>query len=298
MRGDAVKVFLSWSGNESRQLALALSAWLPKVLQVAVPFVSAVDIDKGEAWVTKLQSELETTDFGIVCVTPNNLTAPWLHFEAGALGKTVDSRVCPVLLGVTKDEVRGPFKQLQVTSLDRDDIGLLLKSMNKAAGSPVAELILAEAVEVWWPRLEAKIREINVANDPDPDLRGHEPDQPHLSERELMKEVLAEIRQLRRGERGRVSLSKSDAGREPAPRAVFARVLNKAANMHDPDAEVLWNGSFLSVEMPNYSGYLSDEFKSVARDVAMQVGGIVRVNKAGHELVVFTPDGQDNELPF
>jgi hypothetical protein len=47
--------------------------------------MSAEEIGSGVRWNAELASALDATNFGIVCVTKSNLTAPWLLFESGAL---------------------------------------------------------------------------------------------------------------------------------------------------------------------------------------------------------------------
>lgn len=78
-----MKVFISWSGNISLKVALVFRDWLPSVIQSIEPYVSSEDIDKGARWSTDIAKELENSTFGILCVTKENLEAPWLSFEAG-----------------------------------------------------------------------------------------------------------------------------------------------------------------------------------------------------------------------
>src|SRR5260370_7231044 len=87
---EANNVFLSWSGPRSKSAAEALKDWLPNILQTARPWMSATDIEKGTRWREEVAAALDTMKAGIICLTPENLTAEWLLFEAGALSKIRD----------------------------------------------------------------------------------------------------------------------------------------------------------------------------------------------------------------
>src|SRR4051812_20656156 len=98
---DKSKVFLMWSGSLSKSVAQALHKWIPFVIQTVQPFMSSEDIRKGQRWGLEIGSELQATQFGIACLTADNLTAPWIHFEAGAISKQItDSRVAALRINV------------------------------------------------------------------------------------------------------------------------------------------------------------------------------------------------------
>jgi hypothetical protein len=92
-----MKLFICWAGERSKEIATFLHDWLPKVHQNIEPFMSAEDIGKGKRWINVLADHLEGSDFGLVCLTSENLTTPWLHFEAEALSKITGSHVVPIL---------------------------------------------------------------------------------------------------------------------------------------------------------------------------------------------------------
>ncbi|PUB10796.1 hypothetical protein [Paenisporosarcina sp. OV554] len=46
-KNRGMKVFLSWSGDISKEIEKEFKEWLPNVLQFTKPFVSAEDIDAG-----------------------------------------------------------------------------------------------------------------------------------------------------------------------------------------------------------------------------------------------------------
>ena len=157
-----MKVFLSWSGEQSHKVAVVLRDWFPSVIQSLVPYVSSEDIDKGTRWSTDIATELADSTFGILCVTRENLTAPWLTFEAGALSKTMDkSFVCPFLFNIKRSEVDGPILQFQSTIFEKEDIKKLLKTLNKACGEDkLTDERLDKAFEVWYPTLEEELKKI------------------------------------------------------------------------------------------------------------------------------------------
>ena len=181
-----MKVFLSWSGERSKLIAETLREWLPLVIQAIKPWLSASDIDKGTRWSSEIASQLEDTTFGIICLTPDNLEAPWIHFEAGALSKTIDGAfVCPYLFQVDPSDVKGPLVQFQATRATKEDTNNLLHTINSVLKEGIPESQLNKAFEVWWPDLEEKLKHIN-----------NRKDTPHIirTDRELLEEILDTIR--------------------------------------------------------------------------------------------------------
>lgn len=75
-----MKIFISWSGERSKYIAVALKEWLPLVLHDLKPWVSDKDITAGERWAQAVAGELDTSNFGILCVTPENVKNEWILF--------------------------------------------------------------------------------------------------------------------------------------------------------------------------------------------------------------------------
>lgn len=163
-----MKVFLSWSGEVSKQLAEIFKEWLPNVLQYIEPYMSSQDIELGERWNENIVSSLSETDYGLVFVTPENIKAPWINFEAGALSKTLSSRVIPILFNTDVMILQeGPLKQFQSTkTIDNQSIYRLVKDMNGSSSQYTLESErLKKSFDMWWPHLERQIRDIKVQNE-------------------------------------------------------------------------------------------------------------------------------------
>lgn len=195
-----MKIFLSWSGEHSHKVAIILRDWLPSVIQSIEPYVSSEDIDKGARWSTDIAKELESSGYGILCVTRDNVEAPWLNFEAGALSKSVEKgRVSPFLFSIKRSEVKtGPILQFQSTIAEREDVCKLLHSINSATPQgALDETRLNTVFEVWWPQLEKQLQDLEKkvpAAAPAPSISAPSSTEPS----EILEEVLELVRQQHR----------------------------------------------------------------------------------------------------
>src|SRR5689334_6415603 len=136
-----MKIFISWSGKPSLGVATALREWLPDIFNGVKVFVSAEDVRKGKRWLLEISKELDDCNFGIACLTHENMNAPWLLFETGALSKSLkESSVCTLLLGGLRvGDVEGPLSNLQHTAFEREDFYKLLRSINEELGAEKRE---------------------------------------------------------------------------------------------------------------------------------------------------------------
>lgn len=184
-------VFISWSGERSGKVAEALRDWLPSVIQSVNPFVSAIDIEKGARWSSEVAIRLEKSQFGLICLTPENLNAPWILFEAGALSKSIgNSRVVPFLYEVSIAQLQGPLTQFQAASAQKEPTKDTVKSINAAMGDDGLEASRLERyLDTWWPDLEKSLEAIPAAD---------ETTSPPRSDSEILEEILGVVRQVSR----------------------------------------------------------------------------------------------------
>jgi hypothetical protein len=186
-----MQVFISWSGDKSRDVAAALRSWLPHVLQGISPFVSSRDLSAGSRWAVEIAERLKDAEFGLVCVTRDNQREPWLNFEAGAIAKKLDvSRVVPLAIDLPPAEISHPLGQFQATRINREGINEVVRSINEASSSSLSQENLAAAIEKWWPDLEEDLQRIEEKSYPNQ----VEPSPPDRSDREMLEEVLDTVR--------------------------------------------------------------------------------------------------------
>lgn len=188
----ALKIFISWSGERSRAIALGIHQLIGDVLQNAEPFVSAHDLEPGERWADRLDKELVNTFFGVVCLTPENLTSTWIHYECGALRKAVEkSRVCPILFEIdSPTDVVGPLLQFQSVSLNKEGLLNVLTVANRSLTSEkqIDENRLDRTFQKFWPDFKSKcLDQIPPIGDEPKSLR---------TDRDLLEEALILLRQL------------------------------------------------------------------------------------------------------
>lgn len=157
-----VKVFISWSGELSKQLAKTLKDWLPGVLQFVKPYFTPDDIEKGSQWHSSISNELNSSDLGIICLTKENISSPWILFEAGALSKKFDSaRVCTILFNLETTDLTGPLTSIQTTSFNKYDFKKMIETINnKSNENKLLENTLNNVFDMWWPSLEKDVKSI------------------------------------------------------------------------------------------------------------------------------------------
>jgi len=153
-----MKVFISWSGERSQALAQALHDWIPLVLHNVEPWLSQADIEAGDRWAEAVAKELADSNFGIICVTRENVGSPWVLFEAGALAKSMQgSKVIPLLLDLDVRDITGPLAQFQAKKVDKAGISEVVHSMNLTANQAVPESRAKQLFDALWPEFEKKV---------------------------------------------------------------------------------------------------------------------------------------------
>jgi hypothetical protein len=154
-----MKVFISWSGQTSKNIAEIFRQWIPSVIQSVKPYYSPDDITKGTRWGTEIAKELDESKIGIICLTKDNLQSPWIMFEAGALSKNIDtSKVCPLLFDVDPTDIQGPLIQFQAAKFTKEEMKKVVKMMNNELGElALATEVFENVFEMWWPKLNEKI---------------------------------------------------------------------------------------------------------------------------------------------
>ncbi|MFE9749971.1 toll/interleukin-1 receptor domain-containing protein [Saccharothrix saharensis] len=185
-----MKVFLSWSGAETRQFAGFLHEWLQLVIQTVKPWMSDKDIAKGRLSMAELGAELEGTRFGIVVLTAANQASQWINFEAGAISRSVgQASVVPLLLDLKKTDVVGPLSQFQaVDATDRGDVAQLLAAINAQLPEPLPETRLTRFLDREW----------NAFRDEVAAFRASGPDTAQVrTDRDILDEILESVREIR-----------------------------------------------------------------------------------------------------
>jgi hypothetical protein len=155
-----MKIFISQSGDRSNALAHQLKELVRLLVNEAEPWVSDEGIEKGTRSLTVLAETLEGSVAGIICLTSENLTEPWILFEAGALSKRQRDHVWTVLLDIENEQVEPPLGQFQHSKADKDDLYKVIQSINGFSPKPKPEGDLKTIFEALWPQFGPAIEEI------------------------------------------------------------------------------------------------------------------------------------------
>lgn len=111
-----MKIFISWSGVRSHQVATFLQGMLRQIFE-GIEFYLSSDMERGVRWSDDIFTAMAQCNIGVVVFTPENKFESWVMFEAGSLWRGRDSVVIPVYVDCTFHS-GGPFREFQAIRLE------------------------------------------------------------------------------------------------------------------------------------------------------------------------------------
>ncbi|WP_455797063.1 hypothetical protein, partial [Clostridium butyricum] len=105
-------------------------------------------------------NELSQCNYGIICLTSENTTAPWINFEAGAIAKSLDSRITALMVNIKPSDIKGPLSRYQATRFEKNDFFQLISAINKALETPLEHNVLQNTFDTMWVALEQEANEV------------------------------------------------------------------------------------------------------------------------------------------
>lgn len=216
MAPTSKKIFISWSGPETKPIANTWADLLRDMFDFVEPFVSTA-INPGERGLDQIKEALADTQFGVFVTTRANQHAAWLNFEAGAISNqatdtsTAAGKVAPCLVDFVNDtDLTSPLRQFQYRTLNREGVLDILTTIAEANSVDVSRIV--NRFELAWnapdtgynARFAAAIATVTAAAE-----QHNEPDQPAVPAvpaagsrpaEDMFSEILAILRDLQRRE--------------------------------------------------------------------------------------------------
>lgn len=150
----AGKIFISWSKENSQEVAKALK----KVIETEIfpetglqCFVSKFDISAGADWYPTIKAEIKTCDLGILCITNENVAAPWIFYEAGGMAAR-EVPTIPLLIGCEISELSdSPLQGKQCVNFYRKtEFVKMMEDINVRLGGLLPSQIVTQMAEVKY----------------------------------------------------------------------------------------------------------------------------------------------------
>ena len=171
--GRTTEVFICWSGARSQKLAAKLQKFLVRVMPALRGRVFfSPQAEKGARWFDEVVRHLAGAKVGLICLTAENLSAPWLHFEAGVLlrglsqttptpglDEATEDRVFAYLHGVTAASLSGPLSQYQGTTTTRADTRRMIRTLATILRQPENS---RDLFDKYWPDFERELQTLHV----------------------------------------------------------------------------------------------------------------------------------------
>ena len=187
-------VFVSWSGEASKEIAKVLTKYLRLLLPGIKPFFSPEGITMGDRWPERLSVTLQECKVGLFCITADNYENPWLLFEAGAISSRVgQGRVIPIFFGKIKPtDIKSPLTFFQCAVFIKEDMRGVVKSIHKGIASEIPDEDVDELFENFWSKLKNGVNDVIESQS----MAASQPDTPKRSSTDLLHEILGIVRDL------------------------------------------------------------------------------------------------------
>src|SRR4051794_23685778 len=160
------KIFLCWSKLRSRVIAEAWAGMLPNIIKDVQPVLST-EFQKGTEWSRQLLRDLKQASTGIVFLTPENMQAPWIHFEAGALATAMGNcggDLFTYCYDFDPSRLVGPFSAYHSTTATKEDSRRLISDLcTVLRRRPPDERIYS----AWWVGLETAFDNLQAPSIPE-----------------------------------------------------------------------------------------------------------------------------------
>lgn len=157
-----MKLFLSWSGDRSHAMALFFQEWLQCVIQACDPWVSSKDLEQGSVWHTEINSALQGTNIGIICLTKENQNNPWILFEAGALSKGLETnRVIVFLVDIEVGDLSPPLSLFHTAEPKKESVKGVVKTINNSLKEKqINNNVLDRIFDTYWDQFSNEYKRI------------------------------------------------------------------------------------------------------------------------------------------
>ena len=116
--GDVNKVFISWSGNKAKVCADFLTTLFQEIFEKSDIIFYSKQISDGRMWICDIDEALKKSQIGIILLTREDISRPWINFEAGAIYMvSKESIVIPVFIDIESNNIMAehPLKLFQST---------------------------------------------------------------------------------------------------------------------------------------------------------------------------------------
>lgn len=277
MASDKFKVFISWSGQLSKDVAAVWRDLIQETFDTVEPFMSEENVGAGERGLAKIAAELSGTKFGVIVVTQENQNSPWLNYEAGALSKDVEDesvRVAPTLVDFErKNDVSGPLGQFQASLLTQEGVEYILVEIAKVVGADEAS-IRKRFANSWREEYKARFSAAK-------DAGGGQAVAVRRSNDEILDEILTVVREIGR------ELTGTQMGSEPE--AVFRSSVGRPSVRREPI--VLEPGDY--VDHPKYGQGRVEEVTGIGHNAI----AVIDFRSAGRVKLMYN-EAPIEKLPF
>lgn len=157
-----MRIFLSWSKEESKKYATIFKTELNILFPKAELFLSDQDISMGSNSISEIFKNLSKVDYGLIFITSSNKNEAWLNFEAGAISNSIgENKVIPIAFsGIKIGELISPIANFQGFDFAEDKFKKAMRDINESFEEPMSSNTFERLLGTSWENITSEVIEV------------------------------------------------------------------------------------------------------------------------------------------
>lgn len=155
-----MKVFISWSGQQSQDVASLLRDWLPELLPRLEIWLQNKVLGLDDHWLTSMSGGIRASNAVIACVTADSLDSEWQSIGSLETSDPNSPAVIPWMVGLRIEDAPQALKAFPPYGSAHSEVYRLVNLLNDMSDVAEDRTLIEQRMTLNWARFEIGLEHI------------------------------------------------------------------------------------------------------------------------------------------